>query len=460
MNCIQLFQEQVKATPERDALMFLDTGYSITFKELYDLSSAIQQQMVKAGLMEGHTILVGANLSALGLGVGVIFVEPFMPIKKIQRIIENMQPRAFIYDGLGRFWGLRVKAIRGIPHKLYLGQNIPINRQPLKVTNLPPETLGMVAFTSGTTGEPKGISRHHSYLVHQHEVLISSFHQKDAKNPDLTIFANFALSNLAQGRASIIISPRWKLKTLKKIDHLPKHLQPETLTTGPAFLLTLMGASQSSNLKSIHIGGALTDCWIMEKSFSHWEEASIQHVYGSSEAEPVATSDAREAVRKSRQKGFFQTLYLGRPVESIESQLETDTVWVTGPHVCPKYLYNEQENQSAKRSDESGNIWHRMGDRIVEEDGWWYAGRSHQSTDDFRLEQNIYSFLSHSKAIVNRTPKDSLSLVGRVGKESLVLRKAFPEIKDIHESPIIRDKRHRSRLDRSQMVAKAIGERV
>ena len=231
---------------------------------------------------------------------------------------------------------------------------------------------------------------------------------------------------------------------------------PESLTAGPAFLLQLMQNARVRSLKSIHVGGALTDRWIFEKGFEMWPHAHWTHIYGSSEAEPVATLDARVAVEQSRARGFFQTLALGNPVEDIRSSLENDGAWVTGPHVCPRYVGNEEENRLNKRKDSEGNVWHFMGDRIVSDSlGWWYAGRSQQNADDFALEQRLYSFLNASHSFIHRDSENRLYLVGKkVESRAGEVQKRFPEIHQVIEAPLFRDLRHRARIDRNKSLKK------
>ncbi len=84
----------------------------------------------------------------------------------------------------------------------------------------------------------------------------------------MTLFANFALANLTAGRTSIIVHPKWNEKQLREIFSLPKELQPISLTTGPAFLIQLLQYENIlPELRSVHVGGALTDTWIFKKAF-------------------------------------------------------------------------------------------------------------------------------------------------------------------------------------------------
>jgi hypothetical protein len=181
------------------------------------------------------------------------------------------------------------------------------------------------------------------------------------------------------------------------------------------------------------------------------------HLYGSSEAEPVAVADARDAVRESKARGLMQTLFLGKPVAAIRAQIEPDTVWVTGPHVCPMYAGNPEENARNKRRDADGTVWHDMGDRVHVHDGaWWYAGRSHQPAEDFALEQQVYRVLDSSASFIHRdSVRGSTYLVGEgLDRHRRVLLARFREIDRTVTCNIVRDRRHRARVDRVRTLAK------
>jgi hypothetical protein len=192
------------------------------------------------------------------------------------------------------------------------------------------------------------------------------------------------------------------------------------------------------------------------------------HVYGSSEAEPVATMNAREAVDRSRAAGYYQTVALGRPAKAIEARIELSTTWVSGPHVCPFYIGRssdvENENRLNKQKDDQGRIWHAMGDRIKVEDGiWWYGGRSSQSANDFAIEQQLAAHLETSKVFTARDEKHGLQVYVD-GSESLIRKatdflKAFDLSSDqkheIYSTEIVRDHRHRARIDRVKSKLKA-----
>jgi hypothetical protein len=217
-----------------------------------------------------------------------------------------------------------------------------------------------------------------------------------------------------------------------------------------------MGLDYSS-LHSVHVGGALTDCSLFENAFHVLPEAEFTHVYGSTEAEPVALIDAREAVRLSRQAGSTQTLVVGKPIPEIRTQADSSGLWVSGPHVCPRYWGDTPENETHKRIDLQGDSWHCMGDRMrTDSDGrLWYRGRAFQSESDFEAEQKSYSVFGHSRAFIHRDLQNRAWLLGEgaIGNENR-LRAELPFLYAIEDVKIFRDARHRARIDRKKTILK------
>lgn len=466
MNCTELFVDHVRASPGRAAIWFPGEK-AVSFEELSQWSSCAQSLCMESGLRAGDSVLLvdelGPRLFAiiiavLALGGSVVLVEPWMPISRIERAVQIANPKIFLSNTLGKIWGCRIRAIRQIDKWLnvaLVGRQRP---RELRVESVPPSTRGIVTFTTGTTGEPKGVVRTQGYLVEQHRVLTKNL-SSGALEPgtDLCIFANFALSNLAAGRGSLLMPRKWLPKYFDFWNDLPKSLAPATLTCGPAFLRELLRRPGSlPSLRSIHVGGATTDCATFERAFAHWPNTHVSHVYGSSEVEPVSVGDARVAVTESRSRGWFQTLALGQPVPEIRAEPSPDGLWVSGPHVCPYYLGGESENTKFKRKDAQGLLWHCLGDRILmDEKGWWFAGRSGQREDDFYLEQTLYAYLGSSRAFLERQ-EGGLNLVGPDLKRRVSELKArFPELKGVREGLIYRDVRHRARIDRVKSSARA-----
>ena len=460
-----MFNHKALEHPSKMAIAGIEHGEN-SFQDIVSISAKTQKAMLNLGIKSGDSVLLALTPSPLlfgiisglmGIGVRIIFIEPWLGLDRIQHILLMTTPKAFISGKIGKFWGIRSKAIRSIPHWVSPSDILnQLSPGKFKIENLPSDHHAFIVFSSGTMGAPKGVVRTHQYMQDIFETFIA-VEPENLPNPDLIIFPNVALFHLATGRGSIIVPTRWREKKLKSTLELCQKYKPQTITTGPAFLKTLMDLSLLKELKSLErivVGGALTDCWILEKLFSDLPGRKFLHIYGGSEAEPVAVVNAETAVKLSREKGYFQTLCLGKPIPQIAHKFKEEILWVSGPNVSGEYIGTPEQNIGIKQRDEKGKLWHCMGDRVIEEDGLlWILGRQNQQKNDFLLEQKIYKKLNSSKSFIHRLPNNNLILIGEnIKSNSHYLQKDFPEIQKIIERKIVRDKRHRSRIDRKKSL--------
>ncbi len=467
MNSIELFKKRAKENPNRLAIGDIKYG-EWSFSELANLTALIQEKIIEYKITETDSIVLAlapspqmyAAVSALlGLGVRIIFIEPWLELKKINQVIKDIKPKAFITSGIGKIWGGRSKEIRDIPHWIKLPSvNEAHAKKEFIIKDLKEDHHAFIVFSSGTTGQPKGVIRTHGYL----KTMVKIFTQLEHENfdsPDLAVFPNVALFHLATGRGAIVVPHKWNEKNLKRLEVLCQKYSPETISTGPAFLKIILESTLHDRLKHLKrmvIGGALTDCWLMEKAIHEFPQTRVLHIYGGSEAEPIAYVEAKEALKQSQERGYFQVLCLGKPIPQINYKIINGILWVSGPNVSGEYIGDLSLNAGIKKRDEDGRLWHNMGDRIIERDGFlWIQGRANQDEDLFELEQKIYSFIGHSKLFIHENEKKEKILIGEITDlESHKINDAFPSIKAIEKQKIIRDRRHRSRIDRKASLPK------
>lgn len=421
----------VRAMHERKGQIAIWTPKrSITFHELGDLSAKAQALFRRHGVVCGDHVLVidlpgprlfAAVLAALAMGAAVIFVEPWMAPSRIDRVLRLIRPKMFLAPALGKLWGVRVAGIWDIARWASTKDIDGEVGSDLVAEAVSPEAPAIITFSSGTSGEPKGVVRSHGYLAATTELLGRYNPEVADALPDLAIFPNVALLNLSLGRTTVLAPQSWRPHDMETVGALPDVLQPTSVACGPEFLARLIRAPGLPRLRFIVVGGALCDCALLEAACARFPGARVVHVYGGTEVEPVAYCDAPLALERSRARGLHQVLFVGAPIPELAVDSRDEGLWVSGPNVCPEYLGTVADNKLYKRRDDQNRLWHFMGDRVVKDgEGWWYRGRSFQAPEDFRDEQVIYAMLQSSASFIHRTPGGRRVLIG----EGVLARRA------------------------------------
>jgi amino acid adenylation domain-containing protein len=153
----ELFEEQAKKTPDNVALVFGNNEY--TYTELNELANQfglfLQQKFntnkeelicIKLEKSEWKTIAV---LGILKIGAAYVPVDIEYPIERINFIVNDCNCRIIIDDQL-------LNEFKAEKDKL--------NKVNLNVEVLP-ENLAYVMYTSGSTGQPKGVMVEHHNIV-------------------------------------------------------------------------------------------------------------------------------------------------------------------------------------------------------------------------------------------------------------------------------------------------------
>lgn len=421
-NVVQLFFEA--AERHEQTLAFVSSkGDRVRFGELRRQVEAFAGGLVANGLQSGDRAvfmlpmspeLYVAVLGTLAAGGVAVFVDPWVPLRQVARLAAAAKPAAFIGTPkahLLRFIARDLRRVRiavaseGPGAWLAAGLRFRDLRSKAATppTPMSADSPALITYTTGSSGQPKGVNRTHAILAAQHHVIREEF-PAQAGDVDLTTFPVFALSNLAAGVTTVI--PPIDLRRVASADAslVARDIRTFGVTTVSAspplfdLLADHLRASGEAppRLRRIVTGGAP----VRDDQLRRWREAypgtEIVVAYGSSEAEPVASmsADERLAVSGSR-PGYC----VGKPVAAVRARtvqivrgpLERPLdvgpgaigeLLVTGPHVCRDYAGDGNGAAVAENKvRDDGTVWHRMGDTGHFDDAgrFWLVGRVHST---------------------------------------------------------------------------------
>ena len=247
------------------------------------------------------------------------------------------------------------------------------------VSHLDEQSLGTILYTSGTTGQPKGVMLTHRNLVSNAEGTVQAFGMtgKDVRLNFLPLSHIFARTCdlytwlvtgselcLATSRESVMGDCQWSKPTLISgvpyfYDRIRRYLIEQDMQDTPGVLQGAMGG----NIQWCCSGGAALPDHVFD--FYAERDVPILQGYGLTESSPVISVSSPNAYRRGAS---------GLAIQDVEVKInDAGEIITRGPHVMKGY-WQDPEATSAMIHDgwlHTGDLGH------IDEDGFVYiTGRS------------------------------------------------------------------------------------
>lgn len=443
----------------------------LTFQQLNLLCDQYAHGLSDYGIHRGDRVLllirpgvefIAVTFALLKMGAAPILIDPGMGRAAFLQCVAETEPtamigippahllrllfprpfhtvRRWVTVGSRWFWG------GATLEQLCFGRHDPFPPAPTTL-----EDEAAIAFTSGSTGIPKGVVYLHGIFREQVKILREAlnFTEGEVHLAGLYIFALF---NPALGITTVIpdMDPR-----------RPAQLNPAyfvesiqtfgvTITVGSPTIFRIVGDYCRANglclpsLKQVHMFGAPVPAWLIEQFAALIPNGRVYTPFGATEALPLTLIDQTEILGETAPlTGQGAGVCVGRPLgdaalriipisdEPILTWAETlalppgqpGEVVVKGSVVTRLYLNRPQKTAEAKIYEADGSVWHRMGDigYFDEQGRLWLCGRkSHrvETAQGCLLPIQVEAIFNHHPAVA----RTALVGVGPYGRQKPIL---------------------------------------
>ncbi len=468
-NILKALRQSCLEEPERQAL--ISPQGNLTVRELEQRSSSCSRGLAQLGLGELDRVALmvtpGADflVCAFGLlkcGCSMVLIDPGIGRTYLGACLEEAEPKGFIGVPLAhiarRWLGWAERSLRiTISTGWRLGLADYSLRELERAVESPPEhPLAersshhpvAIAFTSGSTGPPKGVI----YTQGMFEAQVRMLREAYSINPgevDLATFPLFGLFDV--GWRATTVFPDMDYAKPGSVDpvRMVRVIQQRQVTHmfgSPALLdrVSRHAAPLGEKLPSLRrvlSAGAPVSIEILERCRGLLTGSADVHTpYGATEALPVSSIEAAQVLEEQGSKQG-RGVCVGTPFPGVEVAIlaisdepipewnddlclgsgEVGEITVSGENVSHSYYARPEADRLAKIKD-GARVWHRMGDLgyFDVQGRLWFCGRkSHRvETADMTL------FSVQVEGIFNQHPdvfRSALVGIGDRGSQRPVL---------------------------------------
>jgi amino acid adenylation domain-containing protein len=346
-----LFTQQVRATP--DAVALEDDSTSYTYAELDNRVDSLALRLRLHGVARDSLVgvllprsadYVIACLAALRAGGAFLVLELAYPPDLLADVLEDARPAVVVT------YRAEVGKIKSDTPLLVLDElDKESNLNSHAQSNLPPlpeehdlERLSFVAYSSGTTGKPKGIANPHRANVLSYDLRFQFSDVQPGERVACNVFFVWEIIRpLLRGATVVAVPDDASYDPVLLVDLLSKKKITETLMT-PTLLAAVLSRHQDlgtrlPDLRRLWLNGEVVTTDLARRALKALPKARLLNCYSACETHEIACGDIGEMLK----------------------QLDKDALYcpVGPPMINPKYIYILDESGQRVEQGVSGELF-------------------------------------------------------------------------------------------------------
>ena len=353
-------------------------GASITYQQLYDAAGAAARDIrasgaTRAAMLDVSNLAVPVALFAAGwAGVPYVPINYRLTAQEVDALLARVQPAYLVTDAerVPRFAAREGVTLRERDSFLAAARAGGASDEQ---RSMDPDDVGVLLFTSGTTGAPKAAMLRHRHLV---SYILSSveFHSAAEEEAALVCVPPYHIAGIAATLSSVYAGRRVVQLPNFSADAWIDAARAERITTAfvvPTMLARIVAALEGEktaampHLQSLSYGGGKMPLSVVEKAMKLFPDTDFTNAYGLTETSSTITvlgpDEHRAAMAAPDAAGRRRLVSVGVAMPGVEIEIRDEQGKPLPPgergeiHVRGEQVSGEYEDRGS----------------LVDADGWF-----------------------------------------------------------------------------------------